>query len=326
VSLGSRLRCDNRTVASPPTISVILATDELQTLSDVLPYYRAQTIAGEIELVLPAPKGTIAEESPLFEGFADVRIVDVDSVTPLARARAAGVRAASAPLVLIGETHAFPAPDLVEKLVAAQAEGWAVVVPGFRNGNPDGAVSCSNLILTYGRLVSSTKRRELEAVPSYNGCFRRGLLLDYGPALDDMLDAGSGLSGELRARGHRFASVGDAVLEHINVSASSAWLPERFVCGRAYAYARARRWPARRRALYVAAAPLLPIPFLRTAFRTWRRLRRQSPLLTAPALIVGSIAWAAGEVCGYARGIGGAAERVTEYELHRLEYIRGASR
>lgn len=98
------------------------------------------------------------------------------------------------------------------------------------------------------------------------------------------------------------------------------------MCGRAFAYARTRRWPTWRRIVYVAAAPLLPVPFLRTAFRTWRRLRRETPLLTLPALVVGSVAWAAGEVCGYARGIGGAAERVTEYELHRFDYIRGASR
>jgi hypothetical protein len=314
-------------VAAHPTVSVVLATDELQTLSHVLPYYRAQTVADELELVIVAPStASISLDSALLEGFVDVRIVEVDSVTPLAQARAAGVRATTAPLVLIGETHALPAPDLVEKLVAAQAEGWAVVVPGFRNANPDGAVSWSNLILTYGRLVSTAKRRELDAVPSYNGCFRRELLLDYGPALDGMLDAGSGLSGELRARGHRFASIGDAVLEHVNVSATSAWVPERFVCGRAFADARMRRWTTWRRVAYVAAAPLLPVPFLRTAFRTWRRLRRETPLLTLPAVFAGSVVWTAGEVCGYARGIGGAAERVTEYELHRLRYIRGASR
>jgi hypothetical protein len=314
-------------VAVDPTISVVLATDELQTLSCVLPYFRAQTVVGEIELVLVAPTtASITPDSALLDGFGDVRIVAIDSVTPLGRARAAGVRAASAPLVLIGETHALPAPDLVEKLVAAHAEGWAVVVPGFRNANPDGAVSWSNLILTYGRLVSAEERRELNAVPTYNGCFRRDLLLDYGPALDGMLDAGSGLSGELRASGHRFASIGDAVLEHVNVSAPSAWLPERFVCGRAFANARMQRWSRWRRVAYVAAAPLLPAAFLRTAFRTWRRLRRETPLLTLPAVVGGALAWGAGEACGYASGIGGAAERVTEYELHRFDYIRGASR
>jgi hypothetical protein len=313
-------------VAAHPTVSLIIATDELQTLSHVLPYFRAQTIIDEIELVLVAPAGTSTPDSALFDGFAEVRIVEVGSVTPLARARAAGVRAASAPLVLIGETHALPAPDLVETLVAAQAEGWAAVVPGFRNGNPDGAVSWSNLILTYGRLVSAAKRRELDAVPAYNGCFRRELLVDYGPALDDMLDAGSGLSGDLRARGHRFASIGDAVLEHVNVSAPSAWLPERFVCGRAFAYVRMQRWPTWRRVAYVAAAPLLPVPFLRTAFGVWRRMRRETPPLTLPALVVGAMAWCAGEACGYARGLGGAAERVTEYELHRFHYVRGAHR
>jgi hypothetical protein len=313
-------------VAAQPTVSVVLATDELETLSHVLPRYRAQTIASGLELVLVVPESaSIQLDSNLLEVFGDVRIERVDSITQLGPARAAGVRAASAPFVLIGETHALPAPDLLEKLVAAHQEGWAVVVPGFRNANPDGAVSWSNLILTYGRLVSTSRRRELDAVPAYNGCFRRELLLDYGPALGDMLDPGSGLSGELRAAGHRFASVGDAVLEHVNVSAFSAWLPERFVCGRAYASTRMRRWTAVRRAAYVAAAPLLPLFFLKTAFRTWRRLRRETPLLTVPAMVVGAFAWGAGEACGYASGIGGAAERVTEYELHRFEYIRGAS-
>ena len=62
----------------------------------------------------------------------------VRSVNHLPEARAAGVRAASAPIVFIGETHSYPQPGWAEALLTAFEGPWAAVVPAIGNANPNG--------------------------------------------------------------------------------------------------------------------------------------------------------------------------------------------
>ena len=91
-----------------PALAVVLATDCFATVAPVVSALRRQDERGRIELVLVAPPGGLADldERNVAE-FAAVRRVDVASIVDLAAARAAGVRAATAPLVFIGETHTY---------------------------------------------------------------------------------------------------------------------------------------------------------------------------------------------------------------------------
>lgn len=66
-----------------------------------------------------------------------------------ARARAAGVRAATAPVVALAEDHAFPAPGWAEAFIERHGEGWAAVGPVISNANPRSATSWANLLIEY---------------------------------------------------------------------------------------------------------------------------------------------------------------------------------
>ena len=83
-----------------------------------------------VDIVLPASaEGGIRRED--LDGFRHVRIVPLDAVETLAPARAAGVRAASAPIVFIGETHIYPQPGWADALLAAFEEPWTAIVPAI---------------------------------------------------------------------------------------------------------------------------------------------------------------------------------------------------
>jgi hypothetical protein len=90
-----------------------------------------------------------------------------------------------------------------------------------------------------------------------------------------------------------------------------------------FAAARGRQWPAIRRLLYAASAPLIPVVrFL----RIWGQLHRSSqqrslPPGVLPILLLGLIVSATGEMIGYAFGAGDAKQKLSKFEFHRARHL-----
>jgi hypothetical protein len=306
-----------------PALSVVLATDELATIEPVVRRLRAQTVAGQVELVIVT---TRPDEAPDGEGLAGCRVVGVDDLVPLTAARAAGIRAATAPLVFVGETHTYPADGWAEALIDAHAgNGWAAVVPGFGNANPSGTLSWAAFLADYGAWLNVLPRRELELIPTYNTAYRREALLELGPRLDRVITSGDELIVALRDAGRRFVFEPSARIDHENVAAPKAWLLERYLGGHLTAASRMERWSWRRRLVYAAGAPLIPAVLLARVAGGVREARRAYGVGRGvyAAMAVGAVVSAVGELVGYLGGPAGWADRrMTEYEIHRRRYSR----
>ena len=220
-------------------MSAVLATDRLETAARTLACLRAQTIRDRLEIVLVSTSGEpldIARDE--LAGFAGDVLVVPEKPVSLPFARAAGIRAARAPLVFVAETHGFPHPEMAERLVAAIRPPWTAAVPGFCNANPDGAVSWSNLISDYGQWLASLPGGERSTCPPYNTVFQRSFVAEELERDEYALAPGYDLVARLRAGGHRIYGEPAAQLDHVNVSHRRTWLPQRFVAGRSQAAVR----------------------------------------------------------------------------------------
>src|SRR5512141_1768998 len=156
-----------------PLLTVILATDTLQRVERVLQSLAQQTIAERIEVVLVITTEPDRKElEGLTEGIHSVQIMPVESIVPLAAARAKGVRIARSPFLFIAETHAYPDPDLAEKLIAALSSEFSVVVPGFRNSNPNSGLSWAGFLSDYGAWSDTLSSCEIDRSPSHDAAFR----------------------------------------------------------------------------------------------------------------------------------------------------------
>ncbi len=306
-------------------LSFVVVTDTFATIRDVVRAVRAQSISPAIELVIVCRSGAELELDPReTAGIGAVRVVEAEAIMPLSPARAAGVRAASCPLVFIGETHSYPAPDCLQALLAAHAGGdYAVVMPVIENGNPTKALSWALLMLTYRHWIDPAVRTEIETIATYNGCFRRQALVDLGERLAEMLDYGSGLDALLRDRGGRFLIEPAARLAHLNVATFRGWLPERFLTGRFWGTARSRGWSASRRLLYFLATPIAAVLIAGKPLRSvqWAYQKSRAPAGTLALILLSAMVTAAGEATGYLAGGGKAALQLAEYEVHRSRYI-----
>jgi hypothetical protein len=313
-------------VSAEPSLSIVLATDALSTVEPVVRRLQTQTVAHGLELVIVTPEPKAARlETARLDGFAATLVVEVDDLVPLAAARAAGVRAATAPLVFLGETHSYPEPGWAEALIEAHTGDWAAVAPGFANANPAGALSWTGFLADYGAWLATLPAREGGAIPTYNTAYKRAALLGLGPNLERLLTTGDELLVRLREAGGRFLFHPASVIRHVNVTDPRSWLIERLLGGLLTASSRMEGWSAARRLLYAVGSPLIPAVVLARVAPGIRAARREHelPPATYPALAVGAALSALGELVGYLGAPTAWAEaRMAELEIHRLRYAR----
>ena len=298
---------------------VVITPDGYETISAVLRHVHAQCVKEQLEIVIVAPSfDALPLHLPALNGFHGVRVVPFGAVaSSTAAARAAGVHAARAPIVAFVEDHCFPQQGWAAALIAAHREPWAAVGPAIGNANPCNAVSWANLLIEYSPWMDPAAAGPVEHLPGHNSSYKRTILLEYGPALETMLETESIMHWDLRAKGFDLLLEPAAVALHVNFTTIAASTRLRFHGGRMFAAARARRWSFARRIAYAAAAPLIPLVRLRRIVTQLRRRRNSAlPAHTFPALALLLACDAAGEMAGYLLGAGAEARRGGEFEFH----------
>ena len=315
------------TTDTGPILSVILATDTLERVERVLESIAAQTIAERIEILLIMTHDPDREKlESLTGGTYALEVIKVASIAPLAQARAIGVRAAKAPFLFIAETHAYPDPDLAERLVAALSGEWSVAVPGFRNSNPDSGLSWAGFLSDYGAWSDTLARGETERAPSHDAAFRRDVLMAFGDRLDNALTFGDELYVTLRERGQRCYFESTAGIQHVNIEKFPAFIRERYLSGVLIGGYRSERWTMLRRIAYAGGSPLIPIVILSRIYKGVREVGRREklPASTLPSILLGAVFKAAGEARGYLFGAPHSAEvGMTAFEVEKLAFNAG---
>jgi hypothetical protein len=305
-------------------LAIVLATDTLGTVRTVLEHLQAQSARDRLEVVIVTPDpARIDPGDPALRGFGATQVV-AGAVPDLPSARAAGIRAAGAPVVVIGETHSFPEPGWAQALIDAHRGPWSVVGPAILNANPQTMRSWANVLLDYGRFVDAAQSGEVRDLPGHNSSFKREVLLACGDRLEQEMISDSMLVWSLHDEGHRFYLEARARTAHLNVTRPAGWIKDRFHAGRVFAALRGAAWPAWRRAVYAAAWPLIPAVRLTRAMRDIRAAGlagRLLPGVLAP-LTVALVSSSFGEGVGYLFGHGGALERLHAVEVHRFGEVR----
>ncbi len=315
---------DENRPALTPDLSVILITpDTFDTLRRTIGCLVRQTARDRIELVIIAPASAhIDVDQSLVAPLAAVQVVRLAALTPTGPARAAGIRAARAPIVAFGEEHCFPAPTWAQALLDAHRGDYAAVGPAMHNANPGTIISWADLLIGYGPWAAPVAKREADYLPGHNSSYKRAALLEYGDRLDTLMEAETVLMWDLRANGHRLLLDPAAQAAHMNFGFWSSWIPVMFLNGRAFADTRSTGWSLPKRLAYVAASPLIPLVRLGRTLAHARRLGRGASFLTrlVPTMCVGLVADGIGQMAGYAFGAGNAHAKMAEFEWHRMKH------
>ena len=312
-----------------PALSVILSTwDGWGPVARTLDHLGEQTIAERIELVLVVLGGVVPEEQPpdSVGRLAGYQLVAAPESRSVAEANAAGVHRATAPIVVLGEDHAFPEPGWGEALVARHEEPWAVVGPVVRNANPDTVVSWADFVLSYAPFAVGQPGGDVGFAPGHNSSYKRAVLEREGDGLSGALAAEWVYHMRLREKGERVYLEPGAVLAHVNFSRLRPLLVIAFRGGRSHAATRAMHWSTLRRLVYTLGCPVLPA--LR-GYRVTRTLppaqRRLVPALALPVALAALVVDAAGQAAGFARPSPAHVHGdLLEMEVGRIRYVSAA--
>jgi hypothetical protein len=314
-------------MSDPIRCSVVLvAPDCYDTIRVTIRHLRAQTVRGQLELVIVSLVSQLADldESELSD-FGAFQVVYLGPVSLLAMARAAGARHARAPVVAFAEDHSLPEPGWAKALLEAHDQGFAAVGPAVVNANPRTMLSWAGMFMSFAPWADRVTAGIVEGLAWHNTSYKRALLLEYGAALDDLLAEEGFLQADLRARGHQLYLEPAARVRHFNCARFSAWIREKLHAGRAFAAARVRydRWSIPRRTLYGLGALLIPAARLRRILWEIRRCGRRKELLPRilPALLLGLYVHAIGEMIGYLFGAGDAPKKKSAMEFHRDHHL-----
>ena len=304
-------------------LSVILPTDTLDTIRRTLEHLVVQSARDRMELVIVTPsEESLGLPDDVREAFVAVQIVEVgsDAMLLLNRARAAGVHAARAPVVALGETHSFPEPEWAAALIEAHRRDWAAVGPAMICGNAGSKVSWANFFIDFGPWIERREGTTMDRLPGHNAAYKRNALLGFGDDLETELASEWGLQAKLRDGGGELWFEPAARTRHLNVVGRTS-LRARFDHGRLWSVDCGREWPLMRRLLYIAGAPLIPFRRFPAIYREVRRTGHGHDLRLIGLIWVELAADAAGELVGYVRGGYGPSDtRFTDSELHRARY------
>ncbi len=301
-----------------PDLAVILVTDTARRIAPVLESIRQSGAQCRLEIIVIAPTGTI------FDPADGLRIIERESIYPLTEARAAGIRAALAPAVFMGETHSFPRPEMFDLLEAALRAGATMAVPVFENENPPALVSWAGLINGYAFWLAGQPGGRLARAPLFNAAYDRAFLLGLGHELGTILAQGEEMMARIRAARGEIRLEPAARIGHTNFAQTGPWLRQRLVAGRVIASVRSEHWSRLRRIAYALGAPLIPVVLLRRYRDAAARVISQNELSPAlwPVLTCGLASQAAGEMLGYAFGRSPAAERCYDtFEVQQTDYV-----
>jgi Glycosyl transferase family 2 len=308
-----------------PRISVIILTpDSYNTIYKTIHSLRLQTVKNRMEIIIVVPlQAELHPDLSELEHFQQHRIVEIGKMRSIGSAYAAGIRAASAPVVVLAEDHSYPKPGWADALLRAHDGSWVAVGPVIGNANPNSLVSWADLYIAYGEWIDSTEQQSMTHLPGHNSSYKRSILLEYGAALEAMMEAESILHWNLQGRGYQLCLEPAARTLHTNFGRLSSFLTAQFYNGRQFAASRAKNesWTLSRRLFYCAAAPLIPVVRFWRILRHLRQAKKKHPIaFVLPALISGLVVDGAGQLIGIVTGSGNATEKMVQLEFHRDQH------
>lgn len=282
-----------------PLLSVVLpGLGGWQSVQPALDCWLAQTPRDRIEILLVAPDAEAARDA-----LPPNCVAVPCGSRPLHEARAQGIRHATADYVVLAEDHCVPDPDYAEAILRRAEQGWDIIGPALRPGNPETAVGQASFLLGYGEWMQPAAG-ETDTLPGHNVVIRRERLAALGEALELELCIGAFLVARLRREGARCAIEPAARMRHFDLLGLRSSLGVCFVVGLGFGAARTGSSKAAR-LLYPLAAPAVALAHWARGLGEYRRAGRATglaPSCLAPAMLLAG-AWACGEAAGALLGL-----------------------
>jgi hypothetical protein len=299
------------------SVVVVIVSDttsrcDVSLLSGCLEALARQADPPPLEVIVPYHPGTEGVEG-LRRRFPRVAFRRADDLKTLKHKggsndyhnelRARGLDAARGDLIGLLEDHARPDPHWCRRMVEAHALDYAAVGGAIENQH-DRPVNWAVYFCDFGRYQNPLPEGETPCASDANITYKRSALEAVRPAWQEVFQE-TAVNGALRARGARLGLAPGAVVyqERGRLRLGRAFR-ERIIWARSFAAARGRLAGLRRRLIYAALAPALPLLLLgrMTGNALKKRRCRTAFFKSLPLTALLTVGWSWGEFTGYLTG------------------------
>lgn len=219
-------------------------------------------------------------------------------------ARNVAVKLAISDLVAFLDADCVPGEDWVQRIVQAhQAGDGPSVIGGSVANGADGQTAWASYLCEFATWMPGASATQMSDVPTCTLSAPRALFVSQ-PFVTGTYCSDTAWNWEMGRRGVPIRFEPQIRVAHLGHTRTLSWLRKNAMHGRAFARVRvaSHRFTRTRSAAFTMGSILLPLVL---SWRTARRVLRQrgyaAQLLRAlPLVILGHIAWSAGECAGYA--------------------------
>lgn len=214
--------------------------------------------------------------------------------------RAIGMAATHGEIIAFLEDHVRPAPNWAERVIEAHRGNYAVVGGAIENGilRP---LNWAVYFCDLGKYQNPLPAGESSFASTVNNSYKRAALDQVKSVWQESFNE-TMVNSALMARGEKMVLSPEIVVyqfrSHLELNTV---LKEFYMWGRSYAKTRSRLISARKRNLYLALSPLLPVILLyRMARRVVSKGRSIGAFVRAfPLTAIMAVSWSLGEMKGY---------------------------
>ena len=288
-----------------PAVSVVIASIVgAPFIDDCVASVLAQKNAPEFEVIVVDCRGPGNVER-LRGKFPEARFVEVPRRESVPQLRAIGIQSAQGGIVAVIEEHCVAAPDWLATLSAAFLPGYAAVGGPIHFRTDARLRDWITYFIEYNSYLPPWTDGDTVRLADANVGYRKEILDDNLASLGDGYWEAT-LHPKLLAEGARFRSIPQLTVYHRGPFDYFYYLHQRYLFSRAFAGARRDTLSAAKRAVYLLAAPAIPLLLLgRMAARVFaKRCYRDKFLLSLPLLVPAMASYVWGEWMGYAFGPG----------------------
>jgi glycosyl transferase family 2 len=237
--------------------------------------------------------------------FPHVRLVAMDTGSPLPEMRGRGVAEARGRMIAVLGEHLRPARSWLRAIGEAHRDGRDVIGGPIDSGRLRSAAEWAFFLSEYGRFMPPLGPDPHHGLPGSNCAYRRAALDRVGARSGTALWDGD-LAARLGEAGMRIAGEPGLSARNERRLDAGRLLAQRHHCSRTGAAHRSAGWPRWKRLGFALGTPLLPpLVLVRIARTAMSKRRHRRELLRAlPLLAAVSIVWAVGEAVGVLFGPG----------------------
>ncbi len=252
--------------------------------------------------VVVARAGDATEREALAAAHPDVRFVEAPADASVPRLRGLALAACQGDAIALTEDHCVAGPGWLAALADGHATGAEVVGGSMGNARTARALDCGAYFAEYGFFGPDAAPRDAAFAPTgANVSYRQPLAAEITAwFLEGLWE--NVANERMAARRTRIVFRPEAQVLQNHRYRLGAFCVDRFEHGRDYARRRLLDEGGARRALYLAATPLLPWLLLRRVARAARRGSEHAFLRALPFTLLFLSAWSVGEAAGYLLG------------------------